>query len=262
MTVTAVRGGLDESSHRVHVAVARADGGLVAWHGDPGRLTTMRSSAKPFQAQPLVASGALEAFGFDDQTLAVCCASHEGADEHAAAVRRGLDGLRAGAGGAAKQRPARPSSGCGTTARATIWRSWRCRCTEGWDVPGYRDPDAPGPAGGAGRDRARRRGGRARRGHLHRRLRGGLLRAAAGHHRRHVRAAAAAAASPVSRPCARTPAWLPAPATSTPSCRRRCRARVAKGGAEGLGCVALAEQGLGIALRVEDGQLPGGGAGR
>ena len=28
---------------------------------------------------------------------------------------------------------------------------------------------------------------------------------------------------------------------------------VAKGGAEGLGCVALGEQGLGIALRVEDG---------
>jgi L-asparaginase II len=29
---------------------------------------------------------------------------------------------------------------------------------------------------------------------------------------------------------------------------------VAKGGAEGLGCVSLAEQGLGVAVRVEDGE--------
>ena len=91
MSVTVVRGGLEESRHQVHVAVAGADGELVAWHGDPQRLTTLRSAAKPFQAEPLVASGALEAFGFDDETLAVCCASHAGTDAHVAAVRRGLD---------------------------------------------------------------------------------------------------------------------------------------------------------------------------
>ena len=43
--------------YRVHVAVAGADGELVAWHGDPLRVTTLRSAAKPFQAEPLVESG-------------------------------------------------------------------------------------------------------------------------------------------------------------------------------------------------------------
>ncbi|HET8805702.1 MAG TPA: asparaginase, partial [Gaiellales bacterium] len=72
MTVTVVRGELEESRHNVHVAVVDRDGRLVAWHGDPHRLTTMRSGAKPFQAQPLVASGAVEALGLDSETLAVC----------------------------------------------------------------------------------------------------------------------------------------------------------------------------------------------
>lgn len=90
-TVTVYRGELPESRHLVHAAVVRDDGELVAAIGDPERLTTLRSAAKPFQAQPLVASGAAYELGLSERSLAVACASHEGADVHVAAVREGLD---------------------------------------------------------------------------------------------------------------------------------------------------------------------------
>jgi L-asparaginase len=88
--VTAYRGGLAESTHQVHVAVADARGRLVAWAGDPQRLTVLRSAAKPWQAGPLVDTGALDAFGLDDRVLAVACASHLGQDMHVREVERGL----------------------------------------------------------------------------------------------------------------------------------------------------------------------------
>jgi len=79
MTVAVVRGGIVESRRQVHVAVCRPDGTLVASAGDPARLTTLRSAAKPFQAQPLVASGAFDAFGMDDEDGAAVVAAR--ADE-------------------------------------------------------------------------------------------------------------------------------------------------------------------------------------
>ena len=92
--VTVTRNGLAESTHRVHVAVTRADGSLVAGCGDVDRPTTMRSCAKPHQVEPLIASGGFDALGLDDRVLAVTCASHMGQDIHVEAVARGLGRLR------------------------------------------------------------------------------------------------------------------------------------------------------------------------
>ncbi len=50
-----------------------------------------RSSAKPIQAIPLIASGAAAAFDVDDAELALACASHNGEQGH---VDRVLDWLR------------------------------------------------------------------------------------------------------------------------------------------------------------------------
>src|SRR5439155_15303919 len=88
MPVTVMRGGLEESRHTVHVAVVDQSGRLVASAGDPDRLTTLRSAAKPYQLQPLVERGGCDAW--DDATVAVCCASHMGLDVHVAALRRGF----------------------------------------------------------------------------------------------------------------------------------------------------------------------------
>ena len=90
MSVTVVRGGLAESRHEVHVAVVAQDGTLVASAGDPDRPTTLRSAAKAVQAQPLLDAGVPDDAGWDDAILAVCCASHAGADIHAETVRRGF----------------------------------------------------------------------------------------------------------------------------------------------------------------------------
>ena len=76
-----------ESRHRVHVAVARADGSLLAEMGDAEILTFYRSAAKPMQALPLVEEGIAEGMGLTDEELAVCCASHQGEPAHVEAAR-------------------------------------------------------------------------------------------------------------------------------------------------------------------------------
>ena len=77
------------------MAVADASGRLVASTGDARMLTFIRSSAKPFQLAPFVASGRFDAYDFPAPTeaLAIMAASHAGEDRHARTVQ-GL--LRAG----------------------------------------------------------------------------------------------------------------------------------------------------------------------
>ena len=50
------RGGLTESRHRGHVVAVEPDGNIVAYLGAPQTVTFLRSSAKPFQALPLLTS--------------------------------------------------------------------------------------------------------------------------------------------------------------------------------------------------------------
>ncbi len=76
------RGGIRESLHHGIIAVADSDGEIVASAGDPGQVAFFRSSAKPFQAIPLIESGAADRFGFTPAELALCCASHVGSSEH------------------------------------------------------------------------------------------------------------------------------------------------------------------------------------
>ena len=86
VVVEVLRGEHVESRHRVSVAVVDAHGQLRAWAGDPRMITFARSAIKPFQALPLVADGAADAFDLNASELAVCCASHSGEARHVAAV--------------------------------------------------------------------------------------------------------------------------------------------------------------------------------
>jgi L-asparaginase II len=85
------RGSITECVHRGWIAVARADGTLVAHAGDPDRLVLPRSAMKPFQAVPVIESGAAERFAFGDAELAVCCASHNGEPRHREVVASMLE---------------------------------------------------------------------------------------------------------------------------------------------------------------------------
>lgn len=80
--VEVTRGGITESRHRGHIVAVEPDGTLVAHLGAPDTVTYLRSSAKPHQAIPLLASGAADRFGFTEKEVALACASHSGEPIH------------------------------------------------------------------------------------------------------------------------------------------------------------------------------------
>ncbi|MEF7612706.1 asparaginase [Aquincola sp. MAHUQ-54] len=80
--VEATRGGVVESFHRGALAIAQADGALHTALGDIDRPVFPRSAVKVLQALPLVDSGAAEHFGLTDEELALACASHNGEPAH------------------------------------------------------------------------------------------------------------------------------------------------------------------------------------
>ena len=85
------RGTARESVHRVSVAVVNADGLLLAGSGNPDLVTYWRSSAKPIQVLPLVEGGGLERFGLGVEELALACASHSSEPVHRAVAGRFLE---------------------------------------------------------------------------------------------------------------------------------------------------------------------------
>lgn len=87
------RGDLLESTHRGHAVICDASGQIVQAWGDPGRITYPRSSSKMLQALPLVESGAADAFGLSTRQLALACASHRGSHLHVDLAGRWLSGL-------------------------------------------------------------------------------------------------------------------------------------------------------------------------
>jgi L-asparaginase II len=98
------RGSITESRHRGHIVVVNPAGNIIASLGAPENVTYLRSSAKPFQAIPLLTSGAAERFDFTDREVALACGSHNGEPIHtelAASMLRkiglGLEALRCGA---------------------------------------------------------------------------------------------------------------------------------------------------------------------
>jgi L-asparaginase II len=76
-----------ESAHRGSIVVVAPDGSAIASVGDPGQFAYARSSAKPFQLAPFVASGRFDEYGLGTDALAVMAASHSGEDRHVRLVQ-------------------------------------------------------------------------------------------------------------------------------------------------------------------------------
>ena len=93
-----------ECIHYGSVAVVDAAGRLVAHAGDPDFLTFTRSTIKPLQAVPFVAAGGPQHFGFAAPELALACASHSGEPMHVQGVARMLQAAGCG--------PAQLQCGC------------------------------------------------------------------------------------------------------------------------------------------------------
>ena len=149
------RGDLTESIHRGRFVFCGPDGEVIEAGGDSEALVYPRSSAKPFQALPLLLSGAADAFGFTEEELAVVCASHSGEERHLAAVRSVL--RKAGLGEEHLRNGAHPPLYLpAATALARSGEEPRpihgncsgkhagmlALCAhEGWDLAEYRDPE-------------------------------------------------------------------------------------------------------------------------
>lgn len=89
LTLLTVRGGHVEGAHPIHAVAMRADGTLVHRTGAP-HVTTWRSAAKPFQLE--VSLGLLgDAEQLSDAQIAVGSSSHHGEPGHVAVVQGLLD---------------------------------------------------------------------------------------------------------------------------------------------------------------------------
>ena len=81
------RGDYLESTHTFHAAVVDQNGTLIHSYGDPERPTFARSSMKPFQAIPLIETGAANQFDYAVHELSISCASHSGEAFHRETVQ-------------------------------------------------------------------------------------------------------------------------------------------------------------------------------
>jgi L-asparaginase II len=142
--VHVVRNGLVESVHTGDVAVCDADGRLRAFAGDPDRLLFGRSCEKPLQGA--VAFSAMGEPDLPDDEIAVMCASHSGEAVHVAAVRRLLrrgpvpvGALRTPRDRATKGARARIWDGCSGNHAGLLVASAR----RGWDLETYRARSHP-----------------------------------------------------------------------------------------------------------------------
>jgi len=89
--VEVTRGSEVESRHRGEIAVVDEGGTVRHRLGDPEMLVCMRSLAKPFQVMPLLTTGAVAAFGFGPQELALMSGSLSGQDFQVALVEQILE---------------------------------------------------------------------------------------------------------------------------------------------------------------------------
>lgn len=135
LTVVVRRGGVEEARHLVH-AVAVSEGAIVEAIGDPSLVTFFRSSAKPLQALPVVRARR----DLDDAEIAIACASHLARPEQLAPVRSLLakapaseDELECGA------EPTPLEHNCSGKHAAMLAL---CRA-ERWPSEGYRLPEHP-----------------------------------------------------------------------------------------------------------------------
>jgi L-asparaginase II len=88
--VELTRGSMVESRHRGALCVIDSTGASVLAIGDVGQRVFPRSAIKAIQALVLVESGAADRYRFGNEELALACASHAGEPAHVAGVERML----------------------------------------------------------------------------------------------------------------------------------------------------------------------------
>lgn len=137
--------------------LVEAGGAELAVFGEVPPVTWWRSAAKPFQALPLVADGGVSRFGLGAEEIAITCASHSSEPAQLAVV----DSLLARVGGAESDLACGPHPPLSPAVRDALIRQGisptprYSNCSgkhagmvglarlHGWPVSGYVDPDHP-----------------------------------------------------------------------------------------------------------------------
>ena len=91
VVVERTRGNTVESFHRGSICLVNDLGDIAFQTGSNEQLSFTRSALKPFQALPIVESGAMDAMGIELNEIAIACGSHNGENEHITAVKSLLE---------------------------------------------------------------------------------------------------------------------------------------------------------------------------
>ncbi len=281
--VEALRGGIVESFHRGSVAVVDANGAVHTAWGDIDRPIFPRSAVKLLQALPLITSGAADDLKLSDEQLALACSSHGGEPEHVATAaamlaQAGVDPcvLECGAHMPYHEASARALTANGTAPTALHnncsgkhagFVCLGCRRAGGHDLfgfmKGYVQPDHPvmrevtaalqHATGSKLNNTARGVDGCSIPTYAIplRQLAHAFAKVAAGHGLGNEHDTAA---QRLRRAIARVPHMVAGTGRVDTRLMQHFGERVCcKGGAEGVHCMALPELGLGIAVKMDDG---------
>ncbi len=78
LEIQLLREGIVEATHKAHAVACDERGRVLASAGDPEFGSFIRSALKPFQALAVISTGTLDHFHLTDRDLAVICSSHKG----------------------------------------------------------------------------------------------------------------------------------------------------------------------------------------
>jgi len=82
LQATLMRGSNIESIHKIHAVITDKKGRVLMCAGNPEYKSFIRSALKPFQAIPFVSSGAASKINNDSKSIALACGSHSGSKLH------------------------------------------------------------------------------------------------------------------------------------------------------------------------------------
>jgi len=77
-----MRGSNLESIHKIHAVISDKKGRVLMCAGNPEYKSFIRSSLKPFQAIPFLSSGAASEINNSSKSIALACGSHSGSKMH------------------------------------------------------------------------------------------------------------------------------------------------------------------------------------
>lgn len=147
------RSGFVESQHLGVVAVADAEGTVVASAGDPELTIYLRSCAKPLQAMAVLGLGVERELRLGQLALAGAAGSHTGEPEHVASVRKVLAaaGLDESALRCPAALPFNAEASRAAEAPAAVYHNCSAKhaymlagaVARGWEIERYTEPEHP-----------------------------------------------------------------------------------------------------------------------